>query len=59
MNRKISKLFRKIATTTGTFNKPLYKSLKKMYEAEPYARWTTQRFLEAKLKEIKDDKRNL
>jgi len=60
VNNSIAKLFRKIASASGTFNKPLYKSLKKEYQSGPYAHFSTQQFLdkvnqEQQLKENQDE----
>jgi len=60
MNNSITKLFRKIASASGTFNKPLYKSLKREYKSGPYSHFSTQKFLdkisqEHQLKENQDE----
>lgn len=54
MNRTITKLFRKVATTDGTFNKALYKALKKNYQSGPYSHFSTQQFLDQINREQKE-----
>lgn len=45
MNSSLAKLFKKASSLTGTFNKRMYKYLKKTYSKEPNARLQVERFI--------------
>ena len=55
MNRTITKLFRKVASANGHFNKTLYKALKKNYQSGPYSHFSTQQFLDQINREQKEN----
>ncbi len=55
MNRRLVKIFRKIATQDGVLNRRLYKALKKEYAKGDHSQLITQRFLDNLNQEKQDE----